>query len=296
MIIVKLMGGVGNQMFQYAAGRALACRLDTDLKIDISEYAAPLWKTPREYQLNQLAIAAETASDSELEAVALSGGDIPGISWLRKVSASLRGRRQFTVCNEVPNCFDANFLALQDDTYLVGYWQSHLYFEGISEIVRREFQPVVPWSRRNLELASEISAANAVSVHVRRGDYVDDGSVRAVHGICSPEYYETCMRRMERAIGTPHYYVFSDDPQWARDNIKTSFPKTTVDHNGSGDAVFDIKLMSLCKHNIIANSSFSWWGAWLNTNPEKMIFAPSKWFSRKEARDLLPHSWVSVPS
>jgi len=294
MIIVKLMGGVGNQMFQYAAGRALACRVDTILKLDVSGYAAPHWRTPRLYLLDQLRITAGIASDSQLYA---SGALAPkrfGISWLGKRAGSVLGRRPFTTCKELPNCFDTQFLSLQDNTYLCGYWQSELYFQDISEIVRREFQPAVPWSRRNLQLAAEISATNSVALHVRRGDYVNDKSVRDAHGICSLEYYRTCMGQIECAIGNPHYYFFSDEPQWVRDNIKTSFPKTIVDHNGSRDAIFDIQLMSLCKHNILANSSFSWWGAWLNTNPDKKVFAPSRWFCRKEAKDLLPASWIVI--
>jgi len=281
-------------MFQYAAGRALACKLNTILKLDTSDYAAPPWRTPREYMLDQFDITAGIASDSELYAVAALTSERFGMSWISKIAGSLRDRGQITTCNELPNCFDTQFLSLQDNTYLCGYWQSELYFQDISEIVRREFQPAVPWSQRNLQLAAEISTINSVALHVRRGDYVNDESVRDVHGICSQEYYQTCMRQIECVIGTPHYYVFSDDPQWARNNIKTSFPKTVVDHNDSEDAIFDIKLMSLCKHNIIANSSFSWWGAWLNTNPDKMVFAPSKWFCRKQANDLLPHSWIVI--
>lgn len=294
MIIVKLMGGLGNQMFQYAAGRALACRLNTILKLDTSDYAAPPWRTPREYLLDKFHITAGIASDSELYAVVALASKRLGMSWFSKIAGSLRGRGQITTCNELPNCFNTQFLSLQDNTYLCGYWQSELYFQDISEIVRREFQPAVPWSQRNLQLAAEISATNSVALHVRRGDYVNDESVRVVHGICSQEYYQACMRQIECAIGTPHYYVFSDEPQWARDNIKTAFPRTIVDHNDSQDAIFDIKLMSLCKHNIIVNSSFSWWGAWLNTNHDKMVFAPSRWFCRKEAKDLLPSSWIVI--
>jgi len=294
MIIVKLMGGVGNQMFQYAAGRALADRLNTVLKMDISGFAAPVWTTPRAYQLDQLSITAGVASDSELHAVAASTRKLSGMTWLGKLAGALRRRADLTIYNETPNCFDSHFMSLQNNTYLCGYWQSQMYFQDISDVVRREFQPCAPWSQRNLELAAQISATDSISVHVRRGDYVNDESARMIHGVCTLDFYQACMRQIECVTEAPHYYVFSDEPQWARDNIKTAFPITIVDHNDPHNAVFDIKLMSLCKHNIIANSSFSWWGAWLNTNPGKIVFAPSKWFCRKEAKDLLPHSWVKV--
>lgn len=297
MIVVTLSGGLGNQLFQYAAGRALACRHQTTLKLDISRYAAiPAAETPREYLLDHLNIHAEIASASELESIfAASARQRFGLPWPWKGSASLPGSTPFSIYHEQLNRFNRDFLVLPDNICLCGYWQSERYFSGIGDSIRREFEPARDWSPENLRLAEEISGTHSVSLHVRRGDYVTDEQARLAHGTCSLKYYATCMEEIGKKVASVHVYVFSDDPQWAADNIRTHFQRTIVEHNVSpAEAVFDLSLMGLCKHNIIANSSFSWWGAWLNRNPRKMVFAPSQWFCLKEAQDLLPPSWIKI--
>jgi len=293
MIIVELTGGLGNQMFQYAAGRALARRHNTTLKLDVSRYSAiPEGETPREYQLDLLSISSERATDSDLANVSAPP---KGIRRLWPSRLSNRGRGGCTVFQEHLGRVNSQFFSLPDNTCLCGYWQSERYFQPIGDLIRREFEPAGPWSARNRQLAAEMADANSVSLHVRRTDYVTDERTRLHHGTCSPEYYATCMAEIADRIGSPHFFLFSDDPDWVRDNITTPFPKTVVDHNASADAaVFDLKLMSLCKHNIIANSSFSWWGAWLNGNPGKIVLAPSRWFALRQAEELLPHSWIKI--
>lgn len=296
MIIVKLMGGLGNQMFQYAAAKRLAWRHGTSLNLDLSFLESKqTGGTPRRFQLEHLNIIAQKASRME---IALMTGK--GNSFLETAAVQILQKTGFTkhnpnICRETHFHFDPEILALPDNTYLEGYWQSEKYFKGIGAIIRSEFTVKSPLSEKNLALAEIIQATNSVSVHVRRGDYVTDEKTNASHGVCNPDYYLECESRIGHTVNNPHLFVFSDDSEWVIENIRFKHPVTYVSHN-SCEAYQDLRLMSLCKHNIIANSSFSWWGAWLSAHTDKIILVPEKWFNDAslDTRDLIPESWIKV--
>jgi hypothetical protein len=177
--------------------------------------------------------------------------------------------------------------------YLVGYWQSERYFKNVSDVIRKDFTFCQPLNEQNAAIAEQIGSVNAVSLHVRRGDYINNPKALATHGLCPHSYYEAAIRYIEERVVTPYFFVFSDDMQWVRENIKIDHPCYYVDHNHGKESYNDMRLMSMCTHNIVANSSFSWWGAWLNSHTDKIVIVPQKWFvNNNNVKDLFPSGWV----
>jgi hypothetical protein len=145
-------------------------------------------------------------------------------------------------------------------------------------------------------MAARIAGCNAVSLHVRRGDYVSNPDSSRVHALCGMDYHQTAVRRIAEVSPQPHLFVFSDDPEWAARNLHLDHPMTIVTGNDTRHDYEDLHLMSLCKHHVVANSSFSWWGAWLNGNADKIVIAPARWFAsgKFDTRDLFPSSWTTI--
>jgi len=295
VICVRLMGGLGNQMFQYAAGRALAIRHKTVLKLDLSFLqGSQEGYTPRQFMIDKLRISAKIASRSEIPTVGEGKKTIIGL--VKNRYLRLLKKQCGNVLYEFDNKINSSFFSAPDNTYLVGYWQSARYFMNISDVIRNEFMPILEPDSSNKNIADLIRNRNSISIHIRRGDYVRDPIINSVHGVCEIGYFQQCIERLLEEVEAPHFFIFSDEPEWARDHLDVSAPLTIVDHNTPEKPIEDLHLMSLCKHNIIANSSFSWWGAWLNRNPNKIVFAPSKWFSRQDSaiEDILPSSWTRI--
>jgi hypothetical protein len=192
--------------------------------------------------------------------------------------------------------YDPNIEWTPKDVYLEGYWQSERYFLSIQDIIRREFTIKHQPDDENQQLAHRITNCDSVSVHARRGDYVTEHASAGIHPPCNSDYYTRCVNFVTARISTPQFFVFSDDKAWAKENIRFQHETIYVTHNGPERNYEDLRLMSLCKHNIIANSSFSWWAAWLNHNPNKIVLAPSQWFSDStlDTRDLLPNGWIRI--
>jgi hypothetical protein len=286
VIVAGLAGGLGNQMFQYAAGRRLALARGTSLKLD----RAPLVGSGRAYALDHLLIEASFAAPEE----------IPPRKRRRRAALAclLPGRRgggaaTATRVRQRGSGFDPAVLDLPDDVYLDGYWQSERYFQDIADTIRRDFTFAAPPVGRNAELLEAIDAAPAASVHVRRGDYVSDPKTNAYHGVCGGEYFARCAEEILDRAGAAHFFVFSDEPEWARANLRLPATATVVDHNPPEDGHEDLRLMSRCRHHVIANSSFSWWAAWLNPRPDKLVFAPRHWFGSPDLDDstIVPDGW-----
>lgn len=292
MVIVRLIGGLGNQLFQYAAGRAIAERHNVPLKLDASEYG----KTPkRKYALNNFQISASLATASEVKHLTNSNGN----GMRRRLTKFYQGYLPYyrqSVFVERCFQFDPNLFRARREVYLIGYWQSERYFESIAPLLREELRLSAQPDPDNKAMATQIEQTESVSVHIRRGDYVSDVNIAQRHGSCSLAYYQEAVERIARAVAFPEVFVFSDDIEWARRNLRLDHPVVYVSHNGEARNYEDLRLMRLCKHHIIANSSFSWWGAWLSENAEKKVIAPRKWFNdaHHDTSDLIPDEWIKI--
>jgi hypothetical protein len=296
MIIVRLAGGLGNQMFQYAAARRLAYVNDMPLKLDVKWFSnIPGGDTYRQYELQVFNCVQDIASLNEVQA--LRGVDITRWPKILKRLLKNTGLLMKKSCaREEHFHFDPEILRLNGDVYLDGYWQSEKYFVDIEEIIRTEFTIHSAPDPVNKEAGENIRSCEAVSIHVRRGDYVANRVIGQHYAVSSLEYYKAAIAELTARVRNPRFFVFSDEPDWVKSNLMVDAPMTYLDHNGTEKAYEDLRLMSLCKHHIITNSSFSWWGAWLSGNPGKVVIAPQKWFNREDVKidDLIPEGWLRL--
>lgn len=269
MIIVRLIGGLGNQLFQYARARHLAEFNKTNLKLDLSEFQR---YELHHYSLSHFNIIESIATEDDLR---------PMIEFKE---------RHFH--------FDEEHKTIGDGLILKGYWQSEKYFIDISDIIKNEFQVKTAISARGTEISMLIKNSNSVSLHIRRGDYNPGSYNDQILDALSINYYIKAIKKLGDNEINLRFFVFSDDPEWAKSNLKIAYPVVYVDHNTAETNYEDLYLMSLCKHNIIANSSFSWWGAWLNNNPGKKVYAPKCWFNSNvrniDEKDVIPEAWFKV--
>ena len=292
MIIVRLIGGLGNQMFQYATARRLAEKHSTILKLDVTGF--------EEYKLHRYSLQCFQAWEylaTQTEIELIKGNQNIFSRLKRKVISKLDTKPPKNSCLiEKQFHFDADILESPNNVLLDGYWQSEKYFADITDILRREFVIKYHQDIQSQKFADSIQSAEAVSLHVRRTDYVQNALTNKIHGTCDQDYYDCSVRYIAERVTNPHFFIFSDEPQWARDNLKLDFPMTIVDCNDASRNYEDLRLMSMCKHNIIANSSFSWWGAWLNPNLDKLVIAPQKWFNdeTRNTKDIIPERWIKI--
>jgi hypothetical protein len=292
MIYTKLIGGLGNQMFQYAVGRQLAKARGTELTLDVSGYEhQAAGDTPRQYELGNFKHAAKLADAAALREIRLATGP-------SKLDKLLGRRGSLNVVREAGFPFDAKVLEAPDNSYLIGYWQTEKYFPDVREELLEDFALKHEPDEANAKTAAEIAAVTAVSLHVRRGDYVTNANAAAFHGMTSLEYYREAIKMMASKVKEPHFFVFSDDPDWCRENLKFDLPMTFVTNNSGDKGYEDMRLMKQCRHHIIANSSFSWWGAWLNPRADKIVLAPGRWFNDAavDTRDIYGQGWVKIGS
>ncbi|MBN2313951.1 MAG: glycosyltransferase, partial [Sedimentisphaerales bacterium] len=273
MVIVKLYGGLGNQLFQYAMARRMAVDSQSLLKLDATTgFENDFYQ--RRYNLHHFDIVENFATPEEIAA-----------------SRYIKERHFH---------FDPDILKLRDNIYLDGYWQSEKYFSSIKEIIRKELTVRRPLGGLNVNIADAIAETHSVCLHFRRLHGISSGRVDVhgvnIHGATSLDYYYRCIERLVQTVKDPSFFVFSDDPGWVRDHLKLPYPMMVVANNGQDKDYEDFRLMSLCKHHIIANSTFSWWAAWLNPNKDKMVFAPEPWFNEIEhdTKDLIPDPWINI--
>lgn len=290
MIVTRLCGGLGNQMFQYALGRRLALDHEVPLRLDLAPFATD---PKRDYRLNHLRIAGSPATPEELMRAAPTTAKIPRrLPWLARLWPG-----GGYLIRETGFGYDSTVLGCPATAYLDGYWQSERYFASRAEEIRADFQLAEPFQPVRRVLADQIAAAGAsVSVHVRRGDYASDPATLAYHGTCSPEWYGQAMARMAEGLEQSVFFVFSDDPAWARANLPPHDRMVFVDPQPDGRDFEDMHLMASCRHHITANSSFSWWGAWLNPDRVKRVIVPARWFNQGPSNtdDLIPSTWTRL--
>ncbi len=283
-------------MFQYAAGRALAIRNGSALKLDLRGFER--YSLHQGYQLSKVfSIDVAAATESEIRTV---------LGWQRHRVARRIVQAEWLMSfgiarylREPRNYCWSTFARLRGPAYLEGYWQSECYFEPIRDQIRSDFKYCRPIDRGNAVLAEQMERGMSVSLHVRRGDYVTNTRAAQRHGTCDLEYYDRAIRFIADRFERAEFYAFSDDMAWVRKNLGAlGVPITYVDHNDDDASYNDMRLMSCCKHNIVANSSFSWWGGWLNRNEKKIVIAPKRWFAdgvrQAAATNICPPSWVRL--
>jgi hypothetical protein len=288
VVIVRLIGGLGNQLFQYAYALSLVGK-GYRVKLDISEFDT--YTLHGGFSLGAYGQGIEIASDAEVNALTRVG---PLSTVLRK----LQGKKSRRVIRESNFSFDEKMLLPEDNHYLVGYFQSEKYFENIrgelQEFLSLEYK-LSDYSRRVFEDIK--NSVVSVSVHIRRGDYVSDQSAYRTHGVCSLEYYSAAIKHLEEGHSEVDFYIFSDDINWVKENLKVKRAQYIASEQ-KRFAGEDIYLMSQCDHNIVANSSFSWWGAWLNDNSRKEVIAPQQWYADPEmqrlSKPLVPADWIRL--
>ena len=290
MIIVRLMGGLGNQMFQYAFGRRLAVDRGVLLKLDLSWFPT---QDKRKFELDKLNIKAEIARESEINKIRYFSKN----QLLRKIYSIYQGRLDYykrSFINE-KNALehDPNLTVAPRHCLLSGYWQSEKYFIKVAKFIQSEFTLSQPLSREAKELEKIIcNTKNTVSVHVRRGDYISE---KTNHWVCSVDYYEKAIRFIANEVYQPHFFFFSDDIDWVKKYLRIQHPATYIDNQNTHNDVEDLFLMSQCRHHINANSSFSWWGAWLGEKDGSIICTPSRWFeNRPFPKDRVPERWLRL--
>jgi hypothetical protein len=293
MIVTRIYGGLANQMFQYAAGRRLALHHNTQLKLDISTYHSPI--KPYKLWPFELELCNIQATTTKLPLLGGLSGQSPLESRVGQAGAKLRGSK-LKLLAEKHYHFDSSVLKAPDNTLLDGYWQSAKYFEDVADQIRQDLSFKAEPDDINRKFSQQITGVTAVSLHVRRGDYVSDASANQFHGTSPLVYYNAAVDHIASKIKDPHFFVFSDDPAWCKENLKTDYPTTYIEHNTGAKSFEDMRLMSQCQHHIIANSSFSWWGAWLNPSKDKIVIAPKKWFNDKDVdtSDLIPAEWTRL--
>lgn len=292
MIISKIIGGLGNQMFQYAVGRALAIQYEQSLRLDVSWFVN--YKAHQGFELQRIFNNIAEIS-TEAEVLSILGWQFPsGVRRIvRRPRMAIFRRNSFII--EPHFHYWPGVKNIPKNSYLEGYWQSDKYFQDVTEVIRNDFRFKLPLSSQNNIIAKQIGAVDAVSLHVRRGDYVKNHQVNATHGLCPIDYYQAAIRYISERVQSPYFFIFSDDMDWVKDKFKIDFPCQYIEQNQGAESYNDMRLMSLCQHHIIANSSFSWWGAWLNPNTKKIVITPQNWLATDDnTSDITPENWIKI--
>jgi len=291
MIIVKIFGGLGNQLFQYGFGLYLADVLNTKVVFDVQTIRNEKSFTKRNLELSVFDIHLDLASGSDVKIV-------------KKFNKGILERIERKLVQKCPFLFRHYYVEssarkhiintyLRDDCYYDGYWQSEIYLKAIEHILRPKFVIKQALDLLNANMLKNIISSNAVSLHIRRGDYLSIQSNTQIFNECTLYYYMNAVNLIREKVLNPTFYIFSDDIEWARAHfIGQEYIFVDFNTNSPGNDMF---LMSHCRHHIISNSTFSWWGAWINNHQDKMVITPEKWFKNGMSEvGLLPESWIKL--
>jgi len=291
MIFVNILGGIGNQMFQYAFGYAISQKKRGFFKLDISDFKT---YSMRNYELGLFNINTAFAFKEEVEKLKYKDENIFA-KVLRKVRKKERTLSE-QYYKEPHFNFDQKVYDIKEDVYFEGYWQSERYFKKYRKDLLKQFSLSKEIHLHSQQYKIKIENTESVSLHIRRGDYVTCTQANSVHGTCTLDYYKDAVLIIEEKVKSAHFFIFSDDLDWVKVNLDFIENITFVELAEDIPDHEEMFLMSQCKHNIIANSSFSWWGAWLNKNPDKIVLAPNKWFndSSINTQDLIPEGWIRL--
>ena len=285
-VFVRLEGRLGNQLFQYAAARAVAIKNNSELLLDIRETTEVGGKY--QYYLKHFNINARIAKPCELPPH--RSKRIRYKLW-RMYGKKIKNYREYG--HNIQN--NENILSASSNCYLEGYFQTEKYFSSTKHIIMQELTYVSNPLRHNANMLKQIVSENAISLHFRRGDYLEP-YWQNYFAKCGYNYYDAAITHIAKHVKKPIFYIFSNDPQWVKDNIQLEYPMIISENNQNELAHEDLRLMSACKHNIIANSTFSWWGAYINSNPNKIVIAPQSWYpsSGVDNPDIVPHNWLQI--
>ena len=287
MIVARIEGGLGNQMFQYAFGLQLASQNQTELILDLASYGS---RPDHGYLLNQFSIDAREMLPSERKRIPgkYRTGKRSLIPLLRLTSNRLQRLR------ERPFGFGENYMSAGDNRYLVGYWQSEKFFRDVVPRIREQFQPRSPLSTPSARIHERMLSRSSIAIHVRRGDYITSKPMATRN--LSLEYYQLCVEMQLEKRPQSEVYLFSNDMQWCREHLKLPCPVHFIDYNNNATAHEDLWLMTAAESCIIANSTFSWWGAYLSRRSNNTVYAPSSWYRPNTLDDqhINCGQWVTV--
>lgn len=293
MIVTELLSGLGNQLFQYAVAKQLALIKNVPLKLDVSFFEN---QTLRSYKLNHYNIQAKIASLKEVNnyLYIYNSSSFPS-KILRKIDLRLPRTKRKLFKEEIPWHYESDLYKVSSDIYIKGYWQHYKYFENLDNAIINELtlNMQLP-TYANILSQNIVGDSKSVSIHIRRGDYITDKDANNLMGVLPLTYYYSAIEYIKKHIQNPNFYVFSDDLEWAKHNLQLSDNANYVD---GGKDYIDLDLMAKCKHNIIANSSFSWWGAYLNANQNKIVIIPKKWVVPPDINagiELAMPTWIKI--
>jgi hypothetical protein len=293
MIFVRLMGGLGNQMFQYAFARRMEHEHQVPVMLDLTWFTT---QTKRTYELSAFPVTLPITMQDKIAAFEPNHRK----KLTRRLRTRILGVQHSVIRESEPFRFTPEVVQrpVQKNALFIGYWQNETYFRPVEKQIRQDFSFRRALTSTQHIIAQRIEAAQSVSVHIRRGDYAHEESARTHHGLLPTRYYDKAMALVSERMSEPRFFVFSDEPEWARSMFAdTRYTVEIVGDIAASEAIVDLHLISLCRHHIIANSTFSWWGAWLSSNPEKMVFAPSRWLApgnMRDGSDILPNDWYKV--
>jgi len=297
MIVVRLLGGLGNQMFQYALGRTLSLQNKDILKVDttiLEDHRPGVHAVNRNYDLDVFTLELPKSTHSEIWKFHSHNFPLP-----YKIASRLYNLIMGpTTVNEPHFHFAPAILSRTGTMYLNGLWQSYKYFQSVEAEIRRDFTFRQPLTGEALEIAAMIQRSQAVCLNVRRTDYITDKATSSVVTFTGLKYYRDAVDLIESQHKKLHYFIFSDDMEWCKNNFNFLGDDITfVDHTYAGPKFsFYLQLMSMCKHFIIPNSTFAWWAAWLNEDTGKIVVTPKKWMNDPsvETGDLIPDNWIRI--
>lgn len=299
MIIVRLKGGMGNQLFQYALGRALAIKYNTPLRFNIEAYEDTSPRpfrslyagtfTQRTYDLDLFNVAGEIAKKRDIPFL----HRMYGKGWFFLILDAVRRRVLWYVFKQKAqelfySEYNASYLSLGSNVYLDGFYQSPKYFAHIADTIRQDlaFKTMPP--ANITAIAQTMQQQNSVCIHIRRTDFIGNSGYEYVN----EEYYKKALEYIAAQTTIDAIYVFSDDVAWCKENIAYSYPTVILDNDTAGERnEWHFYLMRSCKHFIIPNSSFSWWAAWLPDHKDKIVVAPNYWFTGTNIHDVIPPEW-----
>lgn len=287
MIVVRLNGGLGNQLFQYATGRQLAFLNNTELFLDTTKLSSNESSSVWKYELSAFNILSTIADEHLLHKFHGSEFSTKERILTKLVTFGKFGKYKFDEYG-----YNEEVLDLRGNYYLRGFFQSEKYFKNIADLIKSELQIKEEYLPDDKNLVNEISNSQSVSIHIRRGDYIRNLSSMDAHGLCSKDYYFKSIEFLKKELGENiHFYFFTDDEDWINREMRWDVNFTLI---SGKTTIEDFYLMSLCKHNIIANSTFSWWAAWLNKNQNKKVIIPKHWRTniRTEDIELSPSKWL----